>query len=290
MNIYISIALIILIIFIGLLSLIIYLFNLNRYYRLMLYHLKYFDYLYSMRPKLENAVISLTTTPKRLLNISETLKSLLDQSMQVEKIYLNIPYRLKKTGQPYIIPTYLQNLKSIEIVRCEDYGPATKLLPVLNKVKPDDMIIYLDDDNIYPYRLVENLVTGSKKYPNCAICIAGLQINRATHKTYKKIAMFDTKVDIVQGYAGVLVKPKYFCFDEIFDYFKAPKEFFTNDDFWISYQLTKYKIASIQLAFDAKNIPLATKNFFIDGLSTTVNSQNNAESILLQYWTKHLKN
>lgn len=250
----------------------------------MLYGIRYFDARALNKRKLARVVVSLTTTPKRLLNIDETLKSLLDQSMQANKIYLCIPYRFSKTGEPYIIPPYLQDLQSIEIVRCEDYGPATKLLPVLNKVSHDNIIIYLDDDNIYPYRLIETLVSASDKYPDSAICVEGLHFNKSALKTYKQVSALKVKkVDIVQGYAGVLVKPKYFS-PEIFNYLHAPQEFFFNDDFWISYHLAQNNIDRIQLAFNPKNVPIATKNFLIDGLSTTVNANKNNESIMLQYW------
>ncbi len=294
MNIYLYIPLFILIIFLGIFSLIVYLLNFNRYYRLMIYSLKYFDYLSSSKRKpssrSKNLFISLTTTPQRLFNIDETLKSLLDQSVQIEKIYLCIPYQFKKTGKPYVIPNKLHNLTSIEIVRCDDYGPATKLFPVLKKVHPDDIIIYLDDDNIYPYRLIENLLNASDKYPNSAISIEGLNINKSTDQTFKEFSSSDLKVDIVQGYAGVLIKPRFFgSHDEIFNYGDAPQEFFSNDDFWISYRLAQANVERIKLAFDVKNKPLPTKNFFIDGLSTTVNANKKKEQIMLQYWKRKIK-
>ena len=86
------------------------------------------------RPKV---VVSLTTLPSRIKSVTNTLKSILTQSLVPNKIYVNLPKKTSK-GEEYVIPKSLLNLvkkhKIIEILRCRtDYGPGTKIYPVLAK-------------------------------------------------------------------------------------------------------------------------------------------------------------
>src|SRR5688572_18914575 len=73
-------------------------------------------------------VVTLTTTPTRINKIRPTLESLVNQTRVPNAIYLNVPYHLKRTGEPYVIPEWLKELPEVTVVRCEDYGPATKLI------------------------------------------------------------------------------------------------------------------------------------------------------------------
>ncbi len=76
-------------------------------------------------------MVSLTSLPSRLPYIATTLKSLLRQERLPKRIRLNLPAFSKREQTAYVIPDWLKNLQSVEIVSCEDYGPATKLIPSL---------------------------------------------------------------------------------------------------------------------------------------------------------------
>src|SRR5687768_8477868 len=92
-------------------------------------------------------VFSLTTTPDRINRIRPTLESLRDQTRPANAIYLNVPYYSRKTGKPYQLPEWLDDFPEVTVVRCEDYGPATKLIPALELEKdPETIIIVVDDD------------------------------------------------------------------------------------------------------------------------------------------------
>ena len=267
---------------IGLLLIAMRTFGLDRYLRLMMTDITRLDQQISA-PNSTPIFISLTTTPKRIPKIFETLKSLLDQSVKVDKIYVCIPYTFKRTGEPYQVPELLLNLKSVEIVRCEDFGPGTKLLPILNIVSPDDKIIYLDDDNIYPYTLVETLVKKSDQYPNSALCVAGLKVNFDTFETFKTVSKKDDFVDIVQGYGGVLVKPRFFS-EKVYELNLAPKEARLSDDFWFSCNLDVCGVKRIKLGFDVKTLPFGTLNFFVGGLSRVPGGSDNDRKVLEYFY------
>ena len=94
--------------------------------------------------------VSLTTIPNRLKNLSKSIDSLLNQTHKPDKIFINIPFkykRFKETIEKEQIPKF--SSKTVEILRCEDYGPGTKLLGSLEKFKKNSLIILADDDHIY---------------------------------------------------------------------------------------------------------------------------------------------
>ena len=106
-------------------------------------------------------IISFTTTPDRINKLNPMLNSILDQTVKIDQIVLNIPENCK--GKTYNIPNNYKNI--INIITCgKDYGPATKFIPtVLREDNADTIIILLDDDTIYGKDFIENIVEESKK-------------------------------------------------------------------------------------------------------------------------------
>ncbi len=52
---------------------------------------------------------------------------------------------------------------NVEITRCEDYGPATKLMGSLKKIMKYDCVVFLDDDHIYNSKMCEIFIKEFKK-------------------------------------------------------------------------------------------------------------------------------
>ena len=79
--------------------------------------------------------ISISTIPQRIKNLNETIRSLLNQTRKPDKIFINIPnkyQRFKETIKDNQIPNFDSNI--VEVTRCEDCGPGTKLLGSLDKL------------------------------------------------------------------------------------------------------------------------------------------------------------
>ena len=95
--------------------------------------------------------VSVSTIPSRLININETLESITNQTLKPNKIYLNIPFNYKRFSNVKIKEEDLQKIKieNLEINRCEDYGPGTKIMGSINHARNFDCVILLDDDHIY---------------------------------------------------------------------------------------------------------------------------------------------
>ena len=112
-------------------------------------------------------VISLTTTPDRIKFIKPVIKSLLDQTVKVDQICLNIPKSCK--GVEYDIPDDLH--KMCNIFTCgRDYGPGSKFIPtILRENDANTIIIMLDDDFIYGKDFIKILLSQHNLHPDKAI-------------------------------------------------------------------------------------------------------------------------
>ena len=87
----------------------------------------------------------MSTIPSRLNNISEIIDNINKQTLKPKKIYLNIPYKYQRFPNEIIKQRYIDNLKheNLEIIRCKDYGPGTKIMGSIDKVRNFDCVILL---------------------------------------------------------------------------------------------------------------------------------------------------
>ena len=181
--------------------------------------------------------VSISTIPQRLKNLNETVESLLNQTLKPNKIFINIPYkyeRFSETIEDNQIPKFNSNI--VEVTRCEDCGPGTKLLGSLNKFKKNSLLILADDDHVYRDYMIEKFF---------------YFYSRASNNAYSFYVHPLGNFGIGQGADGFaintnnLVGIKNF-YDEVV---KNYKELFLYDDLWISYFLyffKKNKILSLQ--------------------------------------------
>lgn len=199
----------------------------------------------------------MTTVPDRLLEPRDYmgakigLKTILNQSCSNYRIHFNIPYKYNLTNQKIDIPDWLKNYekkyKHLEIYRTDDYGPITKLLPTLQRIKNNEsIIITVDDDLLYMPEMVDYHLLLRKKYPSSAVGFAGISaIDGSCHfcTTLKK----DTRVKILEGYKSVSYKREFFNLEEFTNNF-ALKTW--NDDISISAYLGYKNIQKIAASYD----------------------------------------
>ena len=104
-----------------------------------------------------NFCVSLTTIPSRFKSINKTIDSINNQLIKPSIIYLNIPYEYKRFKENINEDELKElNLKNVEVIRCEDYGPATSFLGPIDKVKEKfDFMIIINDDHIYDKHVTE---------------------------------------------------------------------------------------------------------------------------------------
>jgi hypothetical protein len=113
-------------------------------------------------------VVSMTTIPSRLENLDKVLESLIEhQTVKPDVVYLNVPHVFGRTGEAYDLSKLHYSNPRLKVLRCDDYGPVTKLLPALEAEHGNErtVIIYADDDNIVPTDFVQQYVSQSQKRP-----------------------------------------------------------------------------------------------------------------------------
>jgi hypothetical protein len=218
--------------------------------KLRRYDLRELDRAFARNPRRADVIVTLTTMPTRIGRIDLTLKSLLRQTVRPAAIRLNVPVASRREAVAYQIPLWLTELRSIQIERCEDLGPATKLIPTLLDVNPEQRLLVVDDDRIYHPHFVEQMVALADAHPDVAIAGSGWDappdlVDRPTTLTATIFGLppapikctrvrGQREVDVMQGLSGYLVKPKFFDCEALTDYSEAPGAAFYVDDVWIS--------------------------------------------------------
>lgn len=109
-----------------------------------------------------NIVISLTTIPSRVdTSLFFALENL--KKMNADKIYIHVPKWSKREQKSYNfnnIKNYISSKDNIIINNIdEDYGPITKLIPLLDLEKdPNLLILLVDDDCVHHTSAIDHLL------------------------------------------------------------------------------------------------------------------------------------
>lgn len=191
-------------------------------------------------------IVTLTTIPTRLTNpdplgFKACIESLLDQSYPDYQVWINIPEIHFYTKSKYVIPDWLQNLvdrdSKLRIFRTDDFGPATKLLPTVERVLDEEQIIIVaDDDLVYHIDMVQAQVSNQEKWPESIVGYDGivgrteegkrLEVFGDSRDHYCVSIRKNVKVDILQHYKTVSYKRRFF--EE--DFFQFCRELMIWDD------------------------------------------------------------
>ena len=177
--------------------------------------------------------VSISTIPQRLKNLNESVESLLKQTQKPDKIFINIPLKYRRFTESINddqIPKFDKSI--VEITRCEDCGPGTKLLGSLNKLKKDSLIILADDDNTYKNYMIEKFfyfysLASNNSYSFYVHPLGNFGIGQGADG----FAINTNHLDGIKKFYDTVVK----------DY----KELFLYDDLWISYFLYYFKKSKI---------------------------------------------
>ena len=160
---------IIICILLGIIILLVYYYNLHRYMVVHYNSDKHYIHNYKNLPKTisNRVVISLTTNSERINKIKPIIKSLLDQTVRVDQIVLNIP---DNPDNPCKVPEKIKDMVNV-FKTMKDYGPhGGKFIPTLLR-EPDKgtIIILVDDTHIYGHDFVEIMLNEHKLNPEKAL-------------------------------------------------------------------------------------------------------------------------
>lgn len=166
-------------------------------------------------------IVSLTTYGKRLYDVSLTIESIMQGTMKPNKIILWLEEELTEVALP--ISLKKQQKRGLEIRYCKNIRSYKKLIYTLKEF-PMAAIITIDDDVLYGYDLVENLVNTHSLYPTSVIANRVHRIkldNNNRPLSYLKWDMCSYPNDVsvlnfAVGVGGILYPPNCFV-DHVFD-------------------------------------------------------------------------
>ena len=195
-------------------------------------------------------IVSLTSFPLRFSTLHYTIKSILNQSMKPDLIFLCLTKSEVKDESE--LPLTVLELKKygLEIYFANDnLKPHNKYLYAMD-VYQDSLIITIDDDNIYDKNLVLDLYEGYLKYP---MAIAARRVHKIIQDSDNNLLsynkwLYEYKKEtnpsfelIATGVGGVLYPPGLLHVDT-FDKNKIKELCLNADDIWLKFMQLKNNI------------------------------------------------
>ena len=192
-------------------------------------------------------IVSLSTVPDRINNLSPTIRALLKQTRPPDEIVLAIP-EFSSGSTALRRSEYISRLPRVRVLRCgKDWGPATKFIAAIQDElaagRENTLIMVVDDDRLYPRDALETYLFYSEQLPDAALCFRGAAMpSTLDWDDAKMIHAKDVReprpVAVITGCGSYLVRPRFFD-QSLWDYSKAPSVAFYIDDIWISAWLSR---------------------------------------------------
>ncbi len=194
----------------------------------------------------ERLVVTLTTTPARARHVGPALRSLIDQTVAADRIVLALPSVSRRDGAFYPDPAELGLPRGVEVLACDDEGPATKILPAL-RAEPDACLVVVDDDVVYPREFLATLLAAHQADRSVAFGWRGVRLEEGVRfvdlaHVFASGVREPVAVDVLFGTWGYLVPPG--ALDgAVHDFAGWPEAVRNVDDVWISGHLARRGVA-----------------------------------------------
>lgn len=202
----------------------------------------------------EEIIVSLTSHGKRINDVYLAIESIMQGSIKPNHIILWLSEE-EINGEKLPISLQKQQLRGLEIEFCKDLRSYTKLIYTLQK-HPNAIIITIDDDALYNFDFVENLVTA---HNTDSTCIWANRIHEMTYNnngTLKSYLQWNWAIDkdsiiktnnFFTGIGGVLYPP-HTLHEEVFKENIFMDICPTADDVWFN-AMAKLKGTEIRKSF-----------------------------------------
>lgn len=118
--------------------------------------------------RLKKIIVSFTTYPKRISSAHKIVENMLSQSLKAEKILLYLAeeqFPNKEKDLPKEL-TELQGQGAVEIKWCDDLRSHKKYFYAMQEY-PENLIVTVDDDLVYPGDMLQSLYYSYLCFPNC---------------------------------------------------------------------------------------------------------------------------
>ncbi len=183
-------------------------------------------------------IVSLTSYPKRIKSAGIAIASIMNQTYRADKIALTLnEAQFPNHKFPKIIKEEIK--AGLEIIWIkDDLKPHNKYFYAMQKY-PNDIIITIDDDEVYQQNLIESLIASYKRHPESISCMLARKIIIQNDK----ILPYTTwTMDIAEntpstqllalGIGGVLYPPRIIN-KELFNVNAIKKLGLKADDLWL---------------------------------------------------------
>ena len=169
----------------------------------IIFYLKNLNVIREGNDNIGKIIVTMSTIPERIEKetIDKTLKSLSEQTIIPDIVYINVPKK-SKSGVDYPIEKLKSIVKKYNNIKCNinvieiDMGPITKILPTLPYLKKTDNVILVDDDVKYIPEMIEQLINTKE----VAVGFAG----RNSNLDFLTSTSYSGPVEFLETYAGCL--------------------------------------------------------------------------------------
>ena len=192
-----------------------------------------------------DVIVSLTSHPKRITGISTCIRSLIQQTVKPDKIILWLAkeeFPEREADLPVELLSVYHDCEYFDIRWVEeDLKPHKKYLYAMQEY-PDRPVIIVDDDAVYEDRLVENLLSSYRQFPDC---VSAMRANLIMFQRdgsimdyegwimdYKLLLDIPSTQLVPTGVGGVLYPPGLLP-KETFDFSAIRKNCLYCDDLWL---------------------------------------------------------
>jgi len=222
-------------------------------------------------------VASLTTIPKRINHILPVLRSLTQQKIAFQKIYLNLA-RDKVTQVPTGITRLSLEHPELTINWVEkDLGPMTKLAPaLLLETDPETRVVTFDDDAIVHPSVSEIIAQNihKRRGERVALSFSGWVVGSFPNLfLLVSLNTEDRDVDWVQGCHSITYRRGDLSYDDLVNFRDVPpslqKLFRKHDDHHFSWYLAQHNINRVSLGYSPYDLFTGQSYGDFHGISST---------------------
>jgi hypothetical protein len=212
-------------------------------------------------------VVSLTSYPARFFSLPYSLKSIFNQTLKPDVVFLVLTSEEVKDES--LLPDSVLALKKSGLrIHLADINlkPHNKYLSAM-KLYPDSFIVTVDDDNIYDKNLIKDLYHSYLKYP---FAVSAKRVHKIAVDKNKKLLpyskwFYEYKKSIIPSYnllatgvGGVFYPPRILP-EETFDIDKIKALCLNADDIWLKFCELKNNIPVVWVK-TGRIHPLTIKN------------------------------
>lgn len=238
-------------------------------------------------------IVSLTSFPNRIGRVWIVIESILRQNYKIDKIILWLSK--EQFDSLDVLPKNLlaQQNRGLEIRLVEGDIKSHKKYFYTLKEYPNDFLITVDDDIIYPTTLVSELINVNKSYPESICCHRAHNVKLENGKVmpytfWKTIKKFDSnKYDIFFTSGGGTLFPPNCLHEEVLNESVLKKYCFYADDVWLNFMSRLNSTNIVKTNYYSDLLPiLNSKNLNLHDLNLALGENDSQLAAVRNFYFK----